>query len=118
MSRLEKCSDIGTQSSYLLPKIQNGFKIGARDLDACVTLNLMGSSYLEIGSPNHQLCFQLIPKTFGSEPNLCLLDTKTGLCVNQPLSKGETYGLLNKPTDASIADYFIRFSSRAMFERY
>jgi len=115
MSRLEKCSDIGTQSSYLIAKVPGGFKIGARDLDACVTMNLWDLVDKERFSES-TIMLTVETESFGSEPNLCILDTKSGLCVNQPLTDGITYGLLDKLSEDAASEYFLRFSSRAVLK--
>ncbi|NMB69809.1 hypothetical protein GYA27_01225 [candidate division WWE3 bacterium] len=115
MSRIERCSDTGTQSSYLIAKVPGGFKIGARDLDACVTLNLwdlvrpedFNTQVLKISAETEE---------FGSIPSICLLDTQSGLCVNEPLKNGEAYALINAPQSGESSEYFLRFSARAVLK--
>lgn len=106
ITKLERCSETGEQSSYEVTKRSNGFTLSASGLDACVTLNLWDMvSKQELTSTVLSLNVNALGE--GSEPTVCILDVSTGLCINRPLVDGITHGFVDINNQ-----YFVRFSSQ------
>ncbi len=108
---LETCSDVDRGATYSVTHFANGFKLVSKSTDACVTTGL--SNYFGDVSPVSDLVrISFDAKSEGSKPDLCVLDSVSGLCVNTPITKnnlepGKTsFALINTATPEN---YLIRF---------
>ncbi|MBP7785933.1 hypothetical protein KA062_01615 [Patescibacteria group bacterium] len=83
-SNLENCdlSGYGTYSSYSISKISSGFRITGKNTVACVTSS--ASKFINLGYRGPILVSFNSDKTISSE-DFCLLDNKSGLCVDKLL---------------------------------
>jgi hypothetical protein len=113
VSTLDVCSASGANASYSLESLENGFRLASKASTACVTLPL--GSYLSLDAlaaeEEYLVLVDLNIIDTNSVSDLCLFQSDTGLCMNEPLRNGLSHGLL--PGD-SLEDTFLRFSTHGL----
>lgn len=107
-SNLENCdaSGYGSYASYSLSRLESGFKISGKNTIACVTSSISKflkndykgpilTTYITEGGLNYQ--------------DFCMLDNKSGLCVNKLVGSEYFVSELTK----NVNDYDLRFFADA-----
>jgi len=107
-SNLENCdvSGYGSYASYSLSRLESGFKISGKNTIACVTSPI--SKFIKSGYRGPVLTTFTTDRKLNYQ-DFCMLDNKSGLCVNKLVGNKYFVSELSK----NIDDYDLRFFADA-----
>lgn len=107
LTTIEPCSTTGAYSAYSVGRTATGFKLSARNVNTCVTIPLEALMEGFEGDINNAL-FNLTYSYKGdvAVPEVCILDTDSGLCVNTVYESDATHFKIG---DKEVSNYLVRF---------